>query len=58
MTASIETMGIQAALGCCEYLAVRWRSCSRRRTGPQRIPNLPCDVGPAPDTATGDHERR
>ena len=55
---ALSQMGVPAALACCQYLAVRWRNCSRRRTGPQRTPNLPCDVGPAPDTATRDHERR
>jgi hypothetical protein len=54
----LTQMGVPAALACCQYLAVRWRNCSRRRTGPQRTPNLPCDVGPAPETATRDHERR
>ena len=55
---ALTQMGVPAALACCQYLAVRWRNCSRRRTGRQRTPNLPCDVGPAPDTATRDHERR
>ena len=55
---ALTQMGVPAALACCQYLAVRWRNCSRRRTGQQGTPNLPCDVGPAPDTATRDHERR
>lgn len=55
---ALTQMGVPAALACCQYLAVRWRNCSRRRTGQQRTPNLPCDVGLAPDTATRDHERR
>ena len=55
---ALSQMGVPAALACCQYLAVRRRNCSRRRTGRKRTPNLPCDVGPAPDTATRDHERR
>ena len=55
---ALTQMGVPAALACCQYLAVRWRNCSRRRAGQQRTPNLPCDVGPAPDTAARDHERR
>jgi hypothetical protein len=55
---ALTQMGVPAALACCQYLAVRWRSCPRRQNGQQRTPNLPCDVGPAPDTATRDHERR
>ena len=55
---ALTQMGVPAALACCQCLAVRWRSCPRRQTGQQRTPNLPCDVGPAPDTATRDHERR
>jgi hypothetical protein len=55
---ALTQMGVPAALACCQYLAVRWRSCSRRQNGQQRTPNLPCDVGPAPDAATRDHERR
>jgi len=55
---ALMQMGVPAALACCQYLAVRWRSSSRRQNGQQRTPNLTCDVGPAPDTATRDHERR
>ena len=55
---ALTQMGVPAALACCQYLAVRWRNSTRRRTGQQRTPNLPCDVGLAPDTATREHERR
>jgi hypothetical protein len=55
---ALTQMGVPAALACCQYLTGRWRNCSRRRTGQQRTPNRPCDVGPAPDTATRDCERR
>ena len=55
---ALTQMGVPVTLACCQYLAVRWRNCSRRRNGQQRIPHLPCDVGPAPDTATRSHERR
>ena len=55
---ALTQMGVPAALASWQYLAMRWRSGSRRQNDQQRIPARPCDGGSAPDITTRDHERR